>query len=107
MAAGDMARLVRQHPGQLVRGLGGHEESGVDEDVLPARHEGVQDRIADDVEMHVAWLEARRPEDRVHDLAQGGLDLGVADDDDSRGLPHADAEHDQRGREAETDTREP
>ena len=41
MAAGDMARLMRQHADHLVGRLGLLQQSGMDEDALAFRHEGV------------------------------------------------------------------
>ncbi len=93
MAAGDASRFMGDHGAQLVDRLEPGEKSGVEEDVLPARHEGVQIAVIDDVDVHRGRAETGGAEDRVGDLLQRALDLGVADEALGRGRRHGDGEH--------------
>ena len=77
--AGDVAGLVGDHPGELVGTVGLQDQAGVDEQVLPARHERVQHRVVDDVDVDRFRIEPGGGEDRVGDAADRGLDLGIAD----------------------------
>ncbi len=79
MAAGDMSDLVRDHPRQLVGVLGAHQEAGVDEQVHAAGDEGVEGIVLDDVDVDRIAAQSRRLEDRVGQLVQVVLDLGVPD----------------------------
>ncbi|MEZ5836861.1 MAG: hypothetical protein R3D03_14180 [Geminicoccaceae bacterium] len=47
MAAGDMTGFMGDHASHLIEALAAHQQAGVDEQVLPARDEGVQPRIGD------------------------------------------------------------
>ena len=77
--AGDMAELVGDHRAELVdRAELGHQP-GVDEDVLPAGHEGVRLAVVDDVDLHRGRIDPGGAEERVGDPPERVLDLGVAD----------------------------
>ena len=77
--AGDVAELVGDHRPELVdRAELGHQP-GVDEDVLPAGHEGVRLAVVDDVDLDRGRVDPGGAEERVRDPPQRVLDLGVAD----------------------------
>ena len=80
MAAGDVARLMRQHADHLVRRLGLLQQPGMDEDALAFRHEGVDGRAVDQIHMDRAGGETRHPEDVAGVNPQQPLDFGVADE---------------------------
>jgi hypothetical protein len=61
MAAGDVAAFVRQHADQLVGRLGPHDQAGIDEDPLAARHEGVERVVLDDHDLDRSWGRDRPP----------------------------------------------
>ena len=79
MAARDVPDLVRDHAGQLARVLRAHQEAGVEEQVHAAGDEGVQLIVLDDVDLDRIAPQSGRLKDRPGQLAQGVLDLGVAD----------------------------
>ena len=79
MAARDVAGLVRHYADQLIGRLGAHDQAGVDEDALAARHEGIERVVLDDHDLDRAGVEAGRLPDRRHEGPDGILDLGVAD----------------------------
>ena len=65
--------------------VGADDQPGVDEQVLAAGHERVQLVVAQDVDVDRFGVEPCRREDRIGDLADRGLDLGVADHRRRRG----------------------
>ncbi len=65
MAAGDVAGFVREHADQFVRILSRENEAGVEEDILPARDEGVKRGIIENVNVDVVGIETGRREDRI------------------------------------------
>jgi len=79
VTAGNVAGLVREHPDQLVRGLGAHDQAGVDEFILPAGNEGIHLLVFDQIDVQCARLEPGHLPDRGHHCSDIGLDLGVAD----------------------------
>ncbi len=79
MAAGDVAAFMRQHADQLVGRLGAHDQAGVDEDALAARHEGVERIVLDDHDLDRVGIETGGLPDRHHHGADVVLDFGVAD----------------------------
>ena len=86
MPSGDMAALVREDADDLVRGLGVDQRSGVHEDVLAVRHEGIERPLADQHDLDGAGAQACRLGDRLQIVAHQLLDLGIADDRRPLGL---------------------
>ena len=58
MASRYMPDFMGQHADDFVRCLGFHQEAGMDENPLPARDEGVQATVVDDMDRHGARIEA-------------------------------------------------
>ena len=69
--------------------LGAHDQAGVDEDALAARHEGVERVVLDDHDLDRVGIEPGRPPDRRDHGADRVLDLGVADQIESLTLLRA------------------
>ena len=84
MSAGDVAGFVREHADDLVRHLRVDQRAGVDEDAPAVHHEGVERAVVDDGDLDVLLGEAGGAQDRLGVVAQQLLDLGVADDRQSR-----------------------
>ncbi len=80
MAAGQMARFVRQHPDDLVRGFRLQQCAMVHENAAAVGDEGVKYRLIDDRDLDVLLLKAGDPQDRPGIVAQELLGLGVAED---------------------------
>ena len=78
MATGDVPGLVSDHPGQLVRAARAHDETRVDEQVLPAGDEGVQLLVIEDVDVDGFGIELGRGEDRRSNLVDDGFRFSVA-----------------------------
>ena len=89
MAAGNVAAFVRQHADQLVGRLGPHDQAGIDEDPLAARHESVERVVLDDHDLDAVGIETGRLPDRNDHGADVVLDLGVADEIESLTLLRA------------------
>ena len=95
---GNMAGLMREHPDQLVRSLGAHDEAAVDEFVLAAGDEGIYLLVLDQIDVQRARLEPRRLPDRGYHRANVGFDLGIADNALARG---GSLSNDERRRDAD------
>ena len=80
VAADDVAGFVRDHADHLVRRLRLHQRAGVDEDVVPVEHEGVEGIVLHDAHLDAPRSESRRAEDRARVVVEQVLDLGVADE---------------------------
>ncbi|MEZ5837843.1 MAG: hypothetical protein R3D03_19305 [Geminicoccaceae bacterium] len=68
------------HASHLIEALAAHQQAGVDEQVLPARDEGVQPRIGDHVDLHRIRIEPGCGEQRVGHAREDPFDLLVADE---------------------------
>ena len=71
--------FVGDHADHFVGRLRLHERAGVDEDVAPVEHEGVERLVLHDADLDAARAETRRAEDRLRVVGEQVLDLGVAD----------------------------
>ena len=80
MPAGDMAGFVGDDADQLAGPLGANQKTGIDEQVHPAGHEGVDLVALQQKDMNRGGIEPGHLEDRRGVLAQRLFDLGVADD---------------------------
>ena len=80
MAAGEMAGFVRQHPDDLVRGVGLHHRAVVHENAAAIRDEGVENALVDDDHLDVLLFQAGGAQDRAGVVAQQLLGLGIAED---------------------------
>ena len=103
MAAGDVAAFVRHHADQLVGRLGAHDQAGIDEDALAARHEGVERVVLDDHDLDRVGIETGRLPDRHDHGADRVLDLGVADEIESLTLLRARGTKRRQREERETE----
>ena len=100
VAAGDVARFVGDHADHLVGRLRLHQRAGVDEDVAPVEHEGVEGIVLHDADLDAPGAQTGRAEDRLRVVGEQVLDLGVADQRQPlRGGGHGSAQH-RRGAEA-------
>ena len=75
--AGRMADLVRDDGGELRLGLEALEEAGVDEDLPPARCEGVDLGRRDDMKCVRKFRQVRVRDDPPADTLDGPLDAGI------------------------------
>ena len=80
MAAGDVARLMRQHADHLVRRLGLLQQPVSTKMRSGLPHEGVDGSVVDQIDMDRAGGETRHPEDVAGVNPQQPLDFGVADE---------------------------
>jgi len=71
---------MRQHADHLIGRVGLQQQAGIDEDALPARHEGVDLTVVQHIDGHRLGIDPRRLEDRPGVEAQQALDLGIADE---------------------------
>src|SRR6202040_3863804 len=55
---GNMAGLMREHPDQLVRSFGAHDQSAVDEFVLAARDEGIDLFVFNEIDVQRTGFES-------------------------------------------------
>ena len=85
-----------------LRHLGMQDQPGVDEQILAAGDEGVQLGVVDEVDVDRFRVEPGCREDRVGDLANHGLGLGVTDQRGGvgRGRRQGQAERDRSARQA-------
>ena len=72
--------FVRDHADHLVGRLRLHQRAGVDEDVAPVEHEGVEGIVLHDADLDAPGAEPGRAEDRLRVVGEQVLDLGVADE---------------------------
>ncbi len=80
VAAGQMAGFMRQHPDDLVRGLGLHHRAVIHENAAAVRDEGVKNALVEDHNLDVLLFQARGAKDRPCVVAQQLLGFGIADD---------------------------
>ena len=79
MAAGDVARFVRDDADYLVRRIGLLQGAGVNEHVAAIEHKGVEGVALDDADGDAALAEPCCLEDRPRVIVEQLLDLGIAD----------------------------
>jgi hypothetical protein len=79
MPPGQMARFVRQHPDDLVRGVRLHQRTMVDEDAAPIGDEGVKDVLIDDDDLDILLLQARGAENWPRIVPQELFGLSIAE----------------------------
>ena len=79
MTAGEMPGFVRQHPDDLVGGLGLHHRAVVHEDAAAIGDKGVESTLVENDDLDVLLFEAGSAQDRPGVFAQQLLGLGVAD----------------------------
>ena len=75
-----MAGFMRQHPDDLVRGLGLHHRAVVHENAAAVGDKGVEGAVVDDDDLDVLLFQTRGAQDRPGVFAQQLLGLGIADD---------------------------
>ena len=80
MPAGDVPQLVRDHTLHFLGRVGGVDQSRMDIDDLPTRHEGVDGRIIDQHDVDILGLEPGGLDQRGRNLVEEGLGLGIAQD---------------------------
>ena len=86
-----MSGFMRQHPDQLVRGLGLHDGAGVHENAAAVGDERVEGTVVDDHRLDVLFFQARGAQDldgpRSGAVGPFSARAAVGHDDDSRARP--------------------
>ena len=100
--ARDVPGFVGQYALDLVGGVGGRDQAGMHEDLLPRGHEGVEARIAHQVDFHGTGLEPRGDKYRVRIVPQILLDFRIAQQGLGGDGPDQREQHQKTG-EKETD----
>ena len=80
MAAGDVAKLVRDHALQLVDIVGRDDQAGLDIDHLARRDEGVDLVVLEQDDLDAAGVEPGRLDQRLRHVAEQQFSLAVAQD---------------------------
>ena len=80
MAAGDVAKLVRDHALQLIDVVGRLDQPGLDVDDLPAVDEGVDLGIVEQDDLDAVRVEPGRLDQRPGNVLEQQLRLAVAQD---------------------------
>ena len=106
MPARDMPGFMGEHAHHLTRVFRLHDEARGDENILPARDEGVEPRIVDDVEADTFRIQAGGGQDRRQIALERVFDLRIPDEADAflgvrRSRQRCEQGADDRGRQQE------
>jgi hypothetical protein len=72
-----MAKLMRHHALNLVHIISGKNQAGMEKHILPARHKGVDRRVANHHNLHRARIKFGRLDHRLGHIGKKSLGLSV------------------------------